>query len=238
MPLLQPINPSLHILELAPDEYQRIRRVLVRLERKEGNLPSIILKVYARQKSRHDAWGYIGSFGGKLDYIDAAGPLYHIADGDMHLRDLRGLHIGTWCQNQVMHWLQEQPSGRTRRFSLAEIDAGDANRERRNRFYEQFGSRFEWDIPRATGQSLEQPTSDFRTLNEIPGVQALNIDTALAKAYSQIDSLEQDLKGKRMQIENMNKARDRETDLNKAYRRVCTVVTVVVVSVELFLRLS
>ena len=63
------------------------------------------------------------------------------------------------------------------------------------------------------------------------------MDTALAKAYSQIDSLEQDLKDKRMQIENVNKARDRETGLSRVYRRVCTVVTVVVL-VEVFLLLS
>jgi len=238
MPLFLPINPSLHILELVPDERQRSRRILVRHERKEGDCPSISLKVYALQQNRHDAWWYIGSFGGKLDYIDDTGPLYHITDGDMHLRDLRGLHIGTWCQNQVMHWLLEQSPGRTRRFSLAEIDAGESNRERRNRFYEQFGSRFEWDVPGVAGRSLEQPTSDFRTLDPIPGVRVLNVDVALAKAYSHIEFLEQDLKGRQMQFANVNKQRDRETDHNKTYRRVCTIVTAVVVLLELFLRLK
>jgi hypothetical protein len=238
MPFFPPINPSLQILELVPDEHQRSRRVLVRLERKEGDCPSISLKVYALQQNRHDAWWYIGSFGGRLDYIDETGPLYHITDGDMHLRDLRGLRIGTWCQNQVMHWLLEQPPGRTRRFSLSEIDAGGPNRERRNRFYEQFGSRFEWDIPGVAGRSFEQPTSDFRTLDSIPGVRILTFDVALAKAYSHIEFLEQDLKGKRMQFANVNKQMDSEAARNRMYCRVCTIVVAVTVVTELFLRLK
>jgi hypothetical protein len=238
MPLCPPINPSLHVLELVPDEYQRSRRVLVRLERKEGDQPSISLKVFASQQNRHDTWWFIGSFGGKFDYADDAGPIYHITDGDMHLRSLRGLHIGTWCQNQVMLWLQQQLPGRTRRFPLAEIDAEGPNRERRNKFYEQFGSRFEWDIPQVAGRSLEQPTSDFRTRDEISGVRAFNVDTALAKAYWRIESLEQEVKGNRMQFTNQHKAMDKEAARNQANWRACIAFITVTLLVELFLLLK
>lgn len=109
---------------------------------------------------------------------------------------------------------------------------------RPSRFYEQFGSRFEWDIPGVAGRSLEQPTSDFRTLDSIPGVRVLTFDVALAKAYSHIEFLEQDLKGKRMQFANVNKQMDSETARNRMYRRVCTIVVAVTVVAELFLRLK
>lgn len=203
MPTSPPINPSLHVLELEADEYRRPRQALIRLEYTEGDRPAIKLKVFAQ--NRHDGWHFIGSFGGKLDYVDGTGPHYSITDGDMYLRELRGLHIGTWCQNQVMLWLQRQPAGRIHSFWLAPADAHEQNQARRSRFYEQFGSQIDWTVPGIDGRSQVQPTSDLHALDEVRGVKAMDIGTALAKAYSRIELLELQLSGNRRQFANHDK---------------------------------
>ncbi len=221
MPLFPPINPSLHVLELASSESKRIHRVLVRIERKEGERPSIHLKVYAQPLSRPGRWEFIGDFGGRLERVDSTGPLYNITAGGMHLRDLRGLHIGTWCQNQVMLWLHEQPPGRTKSFPLAAGDALDANRDRRNRFYEQFGSRFEWDVPGVSGICPEQPTSDFRALEEVRGVLAMDVVQALALAHSRLGHLECEVEGSRAQLGNLSTELDRVVVREALWRWAC-----------------
>ncbi|MBA0428636.1 MULTISPECIES: hypothetical protein [Stenotrophomonas] len=203
MPTFPPINPSLYVLELEADEYQRPRQALIRLEFTEGDRPAIKLKVYAQHQ--HDGWHFIGSFGGKLDCVDGTGPHYSITDGNMYLSELRGLHIGTWCQNQVMLWLQRQPPGRIRSFWLAPADAHEQNQARRNRFYEQFGSQIDWTVPGINGRSQVQPTSDLHALDDVRGVKAIDIGTALAKAYSRIELLELQLSGNRRQFANHDK---------------------------------
>lgn len=221
MPFSPPIHPSWHVLELPPDEFKRSRRAIVRVERGEGEHPSIRLKVFAPPPSPSGHWLFIGSFGGVREESDGAGPLYNITAGDMYLRELRGLRIGTWCQNQVMLWLQEQPPGRTRSFVLAAGDANGENGGRRNRFYEQFGSRVEWVIPGVSGTCPEQPTSDFRPLPVVPGIRAIDLGTALATAYSRIEELELEVAASRNQFRNADREMDRLATRSLYWRRIC-----------------
>lgn len=66
----------------------------------------------------------------------------------------RGAHIGTYLLDEVVRWAKQWPNAQVKRISLSDIDAEDANRERRNRFYEQFGIEFDYaDERRRSGCS-------------------------------------------------------------------------------------
>lgn len=235
MPSVPSTQTSVLVLEIEPDQHHRACQVLVLMKRVEGDEPSITLHVRARQELRHDAWEDIGSFGGRLERRVDGEPVYKIDAGNMYLERLRGRRIGTWCQNQVMLWLQQQPPGRTCSITLTEGDARGENRGRRNRLYEQFGSQFVWDIPGVAGRSPEQPTSDFRPIPEVRGVYAMEISTALAKAYSRIEQLELEVAGCRKQLGNGSMEMDRMAVREARWRRICIGVVVVVGLVALWL---
>lgn len=58
----------------------------------------------------------------------------------------RGLRIGTYMMNILVTWATENyPSYSPFDIKLLRTDADEDNKERRNRFYRQFGFRFEWD---------------------------------------------------------------------------------------------
>lgn len=236
MPSVPSFQTSLLVLEIEPDERHRACQVRVRVTRVAGDEPSITLHVHAREVLRHDAWEPIGSFGGRLERCVDDEPVYKITTGSTRLTRLKGRRIGTWCQNQVMLWLQQQPPGRTCSIPLIEGDARGENRDRRNRFYEQFGSWFAWDIPGVSGRSPEQPTSDFRPLPEVRGVHAMDISTALAKAYSRIEQLELEVTGCREQLRNGSIEMGRMIAREARWRWICLSVVGMGVLALWFLR--
>lgn len=71
---------------------------------------------------------------------------------------LRGAHLGTYLMNLVVGWAKQWPNADVREIRLLAGDAGDENRLRRNRFYEQFGIRFTFDDPSMTA-GVSQPMS-------------------------------------------------------------------------------
>lgn len=223
--MLPPMNPELYVLEITTNEHERTRRVLIKIEEKTGHQSSISVKVYSREDSNWEAWAFIGSFGGRLEYHDQEVPIYHITSGDMYLRIMRGLGIGTWCQNQVLLWLKQQPPGRTKSFSLAEIDSSDSDRERRNRFYEQFGIKFNWTTDRFRGESVEQHTSELNPVINIKNINSVRIDISLAKAYDAISHLEQELGIKRSQLIEIDSKKNNK--IKVAYRINYTLIVII-----------
>lgn len=78
----------------------------------------------------------------------------------LDLPGLEGQHIGTYLMNEIVGWAMQLPDASVRPISLVDSQAGDANRERRNRFYEQFGIEFDYvDARRRVGQSREMLAS-------------------------------------------------------------------------------
>jgi GNAT superfamily N-acetyltransferase len=61
--------------------------------------------------------------------------------------DLRGKRVGTYLMNEIVTWAKQWPEASVRPINLREEQAYDQNRERRNRFYEQFGIEFDWTGP-------------------------------------------------------------------------------------------
>jgi GNAT superfamily N-acetyltransferase len=76
--------------------------------------------------------------------------------------ELLGQRIGTFMMNEIVRWAKQWPKATIRSI---ELDAGHAhgeNRERRNRFYEQFGLQFDYaDTERIKGYSRPMMASQL-----------------------------------------------------------------------------
>lgn len=59
--------------------------------------------------------------------------------------DLQGHRVGTFLMNEIVQWVQQWPDATVRTVSLLSGQAHGDNKERRNRFYEQFGLEFDYD---------------------------------------------------------------------------------------------
>lgn len=186
-PRIWPLGESWIVLNLKGPVGRPAPAVAVRATHVTGACPSLLLTVFALGAVREGAVP-VGSFGGSYDCLDLDGtPLFRITGGSMRLNDQwRGLHIGTWCQNEVVKWVRSRATGRTHSLRLAVVDGLDpANRARRSRFYEQFGINFDW-LPEPEGgfeaRSIVQPTNELVELGKVAGVIELDMRTALQGA--------------------------------------------------------
>lgn len=74
------------------------------------------------------------------------------------LQHHRGIHLGTYFMNQVVAWARQWPDVMVKPIWVSPVDGDDENRERRNRFYEQFGLVFNYsDAGRRNGTSVPIP---------------------------------------------------------------------------------
>lgn len=116
---------------------------------------------------------------------ESLGWWFKLTGGTMQVKEpFRGMRLGTYLQNEVVRWaLGQGLPGRIEKIFLGSGDAANEKaRDRRNRFYEQFGLRFHWaEIPgqleRAEGSSLPELT--MRDIKERPFIHGV---TTLAPA--------------------------------------------------------
>lgn len=84
----------------------------------------------------------------------------------LDLDGLEGQHIGTFLMNEIVTWAKQWTTACVHPVSLGEGQAGDKNRERRNRFYEQFGLEFQYEnAERRTGSSRLAPVTSLNTVD-------------------------------------------------------------------------
>jgi len=75
---------------------------------------------------------------------------------------LRGHRIGTYLMNEIVVWAKKWPEAQLHSIELSWGQGQDNNRERRNRFYEQFGIAFEYaDEERRSGLSRPMPAKSL-----------------------------------------------------------------------------
>lgn len=167
------------------------------------------------------AWSVLGTFGACIVSNQLRPPTYSITNGSMMLLEgWRGLHIGSWCQNHVVSWTKQLPPGRVKSIWLSPSDARSSDaRERRNRFYEQFGIPFVWkDIgghPFTEGHSPDTFTSDqLRTLDAVPGVVAHNLPMLLGRMLWDVERLTRERDGLKMALDRERQCH-RETHTHK-----------------------
>ena len=65
-----------------------------------------------------------------------------------------GHRIGTYLLNEIVQWVQRWPEATVNTVTLLSSQASGDNKERRNKFYEQFGLTFDYkDFERKEGES-------------------------------------------------------------------------------------
>ena len=75
---------------------------------------------------------------------------------------LHGHGLGTYLMNEVVRWAKRWPNATVNTINLLEGQGNGENRERRNRFYEQFGLEFEYtSAERKAGISLPMLAKDL-----------------------------------------------------------------------------
>lgn len=89
----------------------------------------------------------------------AAGSVY------LGLPELHGQRIGTYLMNVVVEWVQQWPDAAVNPIELRMGQARADNKARRNRFYEQFGLRFDY-LDSGKREGLSRPIQ-VRALNVV-----------------------------------------------------------------------
>lgn len=57
---------------------------------------------------------------------------------------MRGIRLGTYLMNEIVRWAKQWPEATVNTITLLEGQSHDENKERRNRFYEQFKVEFDY----------------------------------------------------------------------------------------------
>lgn len=93
----------------------------------------------------------------------------------LNLAYLRGHHVGTYLQDEIVRWAKQWPGAIVTPITLSGDDALDeSNKLRRNRFYEQFGIVFEYDNgDKSSGLSMPMLAVDLKPVS--PEVWRQNI---------------------------------------------------------------
>ncbi len=106
----------------------------------------------------------------------------------LSLPGLEGFKIGTYLLNQIVTWVKQWPDARLSNISLNEIQATDENRERRNRFYEQFGIKFSYDDDktRKSGRSLSMVANDLTPVDreKSSNITEIQVDKFISGLFS------------------------------------------------------
>lgn len=108
---------------------------------------------YHRQSSGEFCGSYSVDYEGK-GRVSITSPSLSTGAVYMDLPGLKGHRIGTYLMDQIVAWVKKWPNANLCSIGLSEGQADEENRERRNRFYEQFGIEFNYtDDSRRTGRS-------------------------------------------------------------------------------------
>lgn len=166
------LYPRIYVLEVR-DRRRAERPIIahIQIEREEtvqrdrdGEMVEAVLRIHFRQirpGDERDRFDRRPMFSGCYHPVGSDGPMVALTSGSMtggavflDLPELIGQHIGTFIMNEIVMWAKQWPDANVRPISLLESQAHGENRERRNRFYEQFGLTFDYtDAERRAGCS-------------------------------------------------------------------------------------
>lgn len=80
----------------------------------------------------------------------------------LDLPGLEGHRIGTYLMSEIVKWTCQWPDAEVQSIELLKLQASEKNKERRNRFYEQFGLVFDYvDASREAGRSRSIKVSEL-----------------------------------------------------------------------------
>lgn len=149
------LNPRIVMLDVYENEISGENKPLfsLLLEKKESKSTSEFygldtLTISYRVLNIHEWQGY-GWFGASYDKNSNEFSIISDSYGSGALfldpKQIRGYKIGTYIMNQIIIWAKHNYlDAKLKMISLSENQAETDNRERRNRFYEQFGIQFNY----------------------------------------------------------------------------------------------
>lgn len=164
------------------------------------------------------------------------GWLFTLTGGSMQVEPrFRGMRLGSYLQNETVRWARNQGRpGHIKKIFLGPGDAStDEARDRRNRFYEQFGIRFKWVEDsayreRAEGSSVPELTiEDIHELPFIHGVTTLEPVKALQTYAQRAHRAEAKARDAALGLERTKASYT--TELGRAHTRAFTYGTVAIV---------
>lgn len=83
--------------------------------------------------------------------------------------DLRGNRVGSFMMNEIVNWARNWPDAQIERIHLSVNQASEDNKDRRNKFYEQFGIQFNYtDTTKAEGYSCVMQARSLNPWTKIP----------------------------------------------------------------------
>lgn len=105
----------------------------------------------------------------------------------------RGKRLGSWAMNQIVKWAKYWPQADLNIIKLSEVDAD--NKERRNKFYENFGINFNYNYPlKESGRSypmkcLSLKTHEHWNIMQGGNIEELFLDVFIEKNFSEMKLL-------------------------------------------------
>lgn len=93
-----------------------------------------------------------------------------VSDGAvfLDLPQLYGQGIGSYIMNEIVNWVRQWPEAEVAQIRLLEGQAHAINKERRNRFYEQFGLVFDYlNADHREGISRPMPASSLQPIGTV-----------------------------------------------------------------------
>lgn len=113
----------------------------------------------------------------------------------LDLPNLMGNRIGTYLMNEIVLWVKHWPDAKVRSISLLDLQAQPDNKERRNRFYEQFGLNFKYtDKDHKEGTSMEILAKELKTTEKWKeNITERELPDFLSQMINKIEKLSKEL---------------------------------------------
>lgn len=120
-------------------------------------------KITARHSHRDGGKGrFDGSYSKPYNSVSLTSTSMSKGAVFLDLPGLDGQRIGTYLMNEIVRWVQRWPEATVNSVELLSGQANGDNKERRNRFYEQFGLVFDYTDPeRQEGHSRPMLAGDL-----------------------------------------------------------------------------
>jgi hypothetical protein len=166
------------------------------------------------------------------------------------LNDHRGIHLGTYFMNQVVAWARQWPDVMVKPIHVSPVDGSEENRERRNRFYEQFGLVFRYsDAEHCGGVSIPIPAGLLNLTGAWRGnITECPLEGYLGAALRENERLTMDLQNARgssaQWMDDFQRAKAHpliwgaKTFLKNVFEKYGFILIVLVLCYALYLRLS
>lgn len=149
------LSPNILLLKVYKDEISaEVPSFIILLEKKEvktlDNFELDTLTISYRVlniNSTRDGHGYFGaSYNKRTKCVSITSDSTFEGAIFLDPQEIRGYRIGTYIMNQIISWAkQNYPNSILNTITLYQLQARPENKERRNRFYEQFGINFNYN---------------------------------------------------------------------------------------------